>query len=125
MRIVLCYGIFDRPLKEYESYFHAARLQGDQVIAVILRDRTVVEQVGELPRMGERQRLDRVETHPLIEKAYLAHPDEPLRTIENLRPHVCLLGEEQHGLPHALESELIRRGVFLSVQLVAHSSLNR
>lgn len=125
MRIVLCYGIFDQPLETYTAYFHQAQLQGDQVVAVVVRDRLVLEAHDQLPRMGERQRLDRVLSHPLIQRAYLAHPEEPLRTLELVRPHVCLLAEERHGLPEALESELIRRGIFLTVQTVAHSSPTR
>ena len=125
MRIVLCYGIFDQPIEHYERYLHAARLEGDRIYVVIVRDRLVVEMLDQIPSMGERQRLDRMERHPLVHKAYLAHPEEPLRTIEDLRPHVCLLGEERHGLPHALETELMRRGIFMPVRTVAHSSLNR
>lgn len=125
MRIVLCYGIFDKPLETYTPYFHEARLQGEQLYVVVVRDRVVLDAHDQLPKMGERQRLDRVQSHPLVHKAYLAHPEEPLRLIEQLRPHVCLLGEERHGLPQSLEAELIRRGIFLTVQSVAHSSPNR
>lgn len=121
MRIVLCYGIFDKPLEMYAKYFHEAKLQGDLVYVVVVRDRVVVDAHDQLPCMGERQRVDRLERHPLVHRAYLAHAEEPLRTIEAVRPHVCLLGEERQGLPHALESELIRRGLFLSVRSVAHS----
>lgn len=125
MRIVLCYGIFDQPLETYARYFHEAQLQGDRVYVVVVRDRVVLDAHDQLPKMGERQRLDRVQAHPVVHQAYLAHPEEPLRTIEELRPHICLLGEERHGLPHTLEADLIRRGIFLSVQSVAHSASNR
>lgn len=125
MRIVLCYGIFDGPLESYTRYFHEAQLQGDFVYVVVVRDRLVLDAHDQLPKMGERQRLDRIQTHPLVHQAYLAHPQDPLRTIEEIRPHICLLAEERHGLPHTLEAELIRRGVFLSVQSVAHSTSNR
>lgn len=121
MRIVLCYGIFDRPLESYQAYFHMARLHGSRLYVVVVRDRLAMEAFDQLPQMGETERLERVQSHPLVEKAYLAHPEEPLRTIEALRPHVCLLGEERHGLPHAFEAELVRRGVFLTVHSVAHS----
>lgn len=121
MRLVLCYGIFDRPLNEYQAYFEAARLQGDRVLVVVVRDRLVLEALEQLPTIGEAARVERLRNHPLIESAYLAHPVEPWRTIEDLRPHICLLGEERHGLPEALEPLLICRGIFLSVQSVAHS----
>lgn len=121
MRLVLCYGIFDRPLEQYQAYFEAARLQGNQVVAVVLGDRLAVEALEQLPTIGEAARVERLQNHPLIESAHLAHPLEPWRTIETLRPHVCLLGEERHGLPDALEALFLRRGVFLSVQSVAHS----
>jgi glycerol-3-phosphate cytidylyltransferase-like family protein len=125
MRIVLCYGIFDRPLESYQAYFHAARLHGSRLYVVVVRDQGVMEAFDQMPDMGEQARLERVRSHPLVEKAYLAHPVEPLRTIEAIRPHVCLLGEERYGLPHAFESELIRRGLFLTVHSVAHSLPNR
>lgn len=125
MRIVLCYGIFDRPIEQYHSYLHAARLEGDRLYVVIVRDRVVVEHLDQLPTMGEKQRLDRVERHPLVHRAYLAHAEDPLRTIESVRPHVCVLGEERHGLPHALEMQLVRRGIFVPVRSVAHSLLTR
>lgn len=125
MRIVLCYGVFDRPIDTYQTYLHEAKLQGDRIYVVIARDRLVLESSEQIPSMGERQRLDRIERHPLVHKAYLAHTHEPIRTIEEIRPHVCLLAEERHGLPEALEAELIRRGIFVSVQSVAHSLQNR
>ncbi len=124
MRIVLCYGIFDRPMDAYTPYFHAARLQGERVYVLVVRDRVLLEHHDQLPAMGELARLERVQSHSMVEKAFLAHPEEPIRSIDQLRPHVCLLGEERHGLPYALEAELIRRGLFVSVQSVAHSSLN-
>jgi glycerol-3-phosphate cytidylyltransferase-like family protein len=125
MRLVLCYGIFDQPLETYGRYFHEARLQGDELHVIVIRDRTVLEAHDQLPLMGERQRLDRVQSHPLVERAYLAHPEEPLRLIELIRPHVCVLGEERQGLPDGLETELIRRGIFLPVHTIAHFSPNR
>lgn len=125
MRIVLCYGVFDQPLETYAAYFHQACLQGECIYVVVVRDRVLLDCHDQLPAMGELARLERLKAHPLVEKAFLAHPDDPVRTIDTLRPHICLLGEERHGLPHSLEADLVRRGLFVSVQSVAHSSRAR
>ncbi len=125
MRIVLCYGVFDKPLERYARYFQEAQLQGDLVYAVVVPDRLVLELHDQLPAMSEMERLARVQSHPVIHRAYLAHVEEPLRTIEQVRPHICLLGEERHGLSQSLEADLMQRGLFLTVQSVAHSSSTR
>ena len=114
-KTVLCFGTFDLLHAGHEDYFRQAREHGDRLVVVVARDVTVVDVKGELPSMGEDERLRVVEEHALVDEAMLGHTDDKYRIIQEIQPDVICLGYDQEAFTDDLDIELTRRGLTATV----------
>jgi FAD synthetase len=111
MATVLVTGTFDGLHPGHEDLFRQAKALGDRVVVVIARDRTVLDIKGQLPRVGEEQRRQRVETHPLVDQAVLGRTGDKLAIIVEVKPDFILLGYDQKAFTNDLETHMKYRNV--------------
>lgn len=116
MVTVLCFGTFDGVHPGHEAFFRQARDLGDRVVVVVARDVTVLDVKGQLPGLGEQERLRQVAAHPYVEEAHLGHPGDKYAIIEQIKPDMILLGYDQQAFTDALEEELARRGLLIEIR---------
>ncbi len=111
MPTVLVLGTFDGLHKGHEDYFRQAKTYGDRVVAVVARDRTVLDVKGQLPRRGEEERRRAVEDHDLVDRAVLGRDGDKLDVVCELEPDVIVLGYDQGAFTDGLEDTLRARGL--------------
>lgn len=113
---VLCFGTFDGLHLGHDAFLRQAAELGDEVWVVLARDVTVVHVKGQLPAINENDRLQALQAHPLVTEAHLGHFEDKYQVIDEIRPHLILLGYDQQAFTEALESELIRRGHSIEIR---------
>lgn len=111
MSTVLVLGTFDGLHKGHEDYFRQAKEHGDRVVAVVARDRTVLDVKGQLPRIGEEARRRAVHDHALVDLALLGREGDKLDVVRELKPDVIVLGYDQEAFTDDLEDKLRARGL--------------
>jgi len=111
----LCFGTFDGLHPGHEDYFRQARERADELVVVVARDATVLDVKGNLPATNERDRLQVVQGHPLVNVALLGYADDKYRVIEEVRPDIICLGYDQDSFTDQLEAELVRRGLSVAI----------
>ena len=110
-KTVMCFGTFDLLHPGHEDYFRQAREHGDRLVVIVARDVTVVDIKGDLPSMGQDERLRVVRDHPLVDEAALGYEDDKYRVIEEFKPDIICLGYDQETFTDTLDIELTRRGL--------------
>jgi FAD synthetase len=115
MAKVLVIGTFDGLHPGHEDYFRQAKALGDQVVALVSRDQTVVSVKGQLPRVNEDQRRKNVESHPFVDSAVLGDAEDRLKVICDVDPDVILLGYDQRAFTENLDDLLLKRGLHCRV----------
>jgi FAD synthetase len=115
MATVLVTGTFDGLHPGHEDLFRQAKSFGDRVVAVIARDRTVLDVKGQLPRISEEDRRAAVESHPFIDKAVLGKLGDKLAIIVELKPDVIVLGYDQKAFTNDLETHMKYRNVVCKI----------
>jgi FAD synthetase len=113
---VLCFGTFDGLHPGHEAFFRQARELGDRLLVVLSRDVTVLEVKGQLPGLGEEERLRQVKNHPLVDEAHLGHLGDKYKIVEELKPDLILLGYDQQAFTDSLEKELQQRGLWIEIR---------
>ncbi len=111
MPTVLVLGTFDGLHPGHEDYFRQARQHGDRLVAVVARDRTVLDVKGQLPRMGEEARRAAVEESRFVDSAILGREGDKLAVVCEQKPDVIVLGYDQAAFTNGLAEKLRERGL--------------
>jgi FAD synthetase len=110
MKKVLCTGTFDILHSGHLDYFKQAKQYGDYLVVVVARDSSVIKEKG-MPRRSEKERLARVMTVPLVDKAILGNEGDKLKIVEQEKPDVICLGYDQKVDEQILKEALAKRGL--------------
>lgn len=108
---VLVFGTFDHLHPGHADFFRQARQLGDELHVVVARDKTVVSTKKRAPEQNETTRLQALEQHALVTKAYLGNLGDKYAIIEAIKPDVIALGYDQTHFTDALAAELAKRGI--------------
>ncbi len=87
-----------------------------RVYAIVARDSNVERMKGRPPIVPEEQRLAVVSAVRYVAEARLGDPRDYLRPLEEIKPHLVLLGPDQWPREDVLEEELRRRGLEARVE---------
>ncbi len=87
-----------------------------RVYVIVARDETVERMKGRPPVVPEEQRLAVVSAVRYVAEARLGDKKDYLKPIEEIRPHIVLLGPDQWPDEARLEEELRMRGVDARVE---------
>ncbi|MEN2999640.1 MAG: DUF357 domain-containing protein, partial [Acidilobaceae archaeon] len=97
-------GTFDILHPGHIELLHFASRLGELHV-VVARDSTVEKVKGRRPVLDERSRLKLVSSLRMVSRALLGDPEDIMKSVEVVRPHVIVLGPDQ---PYE-EEELARR----------------
>jgi FAD synthetase len=114
-KIAICFGTFDGLHQGHEDYLRQAKEVSDELVVIVARDATVMDVKGNLPNVNEKDRLLKVQEHPLVDDARLGYHDDKYRILEDVRPDVICLGYDQEAFTENLDAELARRGLSASI----------
>lgn len=106
-KLVMVFGTFDYLHAGHENLFKQARKLGNEIIAIIARDKTVKSIKGKAPDHNEKERLVNLKATNWSDKAILGNPRDKMKVIKNYRPDVIALGYDQFAFTYNLEKLLI------------------
>jgi len=104
---VMVFGTFDYLHAGHENLFIQARSLGDEIIAIIARDKTVRNIKGEIPDHSEKERLENLKNTGWAEMVYLGNAKDKTKVIKEYRPDIIALGYDQFAFTYRLEKFLM------------------
>ncbi|MCX6735129.1 MAG: adenylyltransferase/cytidyltransferase family protein [Candidatus Peregrinibacteria bacterium] len=104
---VMVFGTFDYLHAGHENLFIQARELGDEIVAIIARDKTVRNIKGETPDHNEKERLANLKNTGWAEMVFLGNPKDKTKVIKEYRPDIIALGYDQFAFTYRLEKFLM------------------
>ena len=107
MKTVLVFGTFDILHPGHRWFLSQAASRGDRIIAVVSRDRFVLEWKGKAPSSDERTRQSAIIESGLVDDAVLSDPAQgSYDVLKRIAPDIICLGHDQSALKDDLEAFL-------------------
>jgi FAD synthetase len=106
-KLVMVFGTFDYLHAGHENLFKQAREHGDEIVAIIARDKTVTNIKGETPDHNEKDRLTALKETKWAEKVILGNLKDKEKVIKIYRPDIIALGYDQFAFTYGLEKLII------------------
>jgi cytidyltransferase-like protein len=103
---VMVFGTFDIFHKGHENFLKQARRKGDFVIAVVARDKTVLDVKKQKSVNSEQKRLRILKNSGLADKVILGSLSDKYLTIKRYKPDVICLGYDQKAFIADLAKKL-------------------
>lgn len=107
-------GVFDLLHVGHVRFLSEAKALGDELVVVVATDETVRQRKHE-PIMPEHLRCEVVSALRSVDRAIIGRNDDHLRTVEEVRPDVIVLGYDQDVDETELVSALSERGLHVRV----------
>ena len=111
IKVVMTGGAFDILHVGHLATLEAAKRLGDVLVVVVARDETVKRMKGREPLNSEQDRLKLVSALRPVDLALLGDLEDPMKTVEHVRPDVIALGYDQKHNERQIEAELRARGL--------------
>ena len=111
MKKAIVFGTFDILHEGHLDFLKQAKKRCDFLAVVIGRDSTVEKIKGKKPDSNEHQRMLAVYNVPEVDLALLGDKEDPYKVIEEQKPDVICLGNDQDSYTENLEEELEKRGI--------------
>ncbi|MBT4917211.1 adenylyltransferase/cytidyltransferase family protein [Candidatus Peregrinibacteria bacterium] len=102
-KLVMVFGTFDYLHAGHENLFSQAKEHGDEIIAVVARDKTVQAIKGEAPDHNEKERTKNLNDTGWAAKVVLGNAKDKNKVIKMYRPDVIALGYDQFAFTYGLE----------------------
>ena len=111
----MAFGTFDLLHEGHKYYLKKCKEQGDYLVVVVARDKTITEVKGKKPLHSQAERLHDVQALPLVDKAVLGQEGDKWKIIEEHKPNILCLGYDQKYFTENLEEGLKQRGLQVRV----------
>ena len=95
MKTVMVFGTFDHLHAGHQNLIEQAREHGDQVIALVSRDKTTEIIKSKAPDSNEKKRVKNLEKTGWADNIILGDPNDKYKAIKKIRPDVIALGYDQ------------------------------
>ncbi len=105
---VMMFGTFDILHAGHLHIFKEAKKKGDELIAIVARDKNVIKIKRHKPFHNEAERKKILEHIDYIDKVFLGDIEDIYKTIRQIKPDVILLGYDQKTFVDGLRGELKR-----------------
>ena len=125
MKRVMIFGTFDILHCGHLHMFKQAREYGDELIAIVGRDKNVEEIKGIGPMHNENERLDLISQIKLIDKARLGDKDDVYKVIKEEKPDIIALGYDQRAYVDDLADAISDAGVEAQIVRLTEYQGNR
>lgn len=102
-KTVMVFGTFDYLHAGHENLFQQAKELGDEIIAVVARDKTVKTIKGGLPDHTEKERLKNLQTTNWANHVILGNGKDKTKVIKDYHPDIIALGYDQFAFTYRLE----------------------
>lgn len=122
---VMVFGVFDRLHRGHLDFLRQARKYGDELIAVVARDKIVMELKNKTPFHSEQERLAIVQEVPEVTRAVLGDEVQgSYGVITVYKPDVICVGYDQQELAEDLAEKMASwtSALLTIVQLEAYCS---
>lgn len=107
----MVFGVFDLFHPGHKNFLEQAKTKGNFLIAVIARDRTVLENKKRKPVQSEKERQAAVKKSGLVDKAVLGNLKNKYTIIKKYKPDAICLGYDQTFFVEKLRPELFKMGL--------------
>jgi len=106
-KLVMVFGTFDYLHAGHENLFSQAKNLGDEIIAIVARDKTVQAIKGETADNNEKDRTKNLIDTGWATKVLLGDAKNKTKMIKTYRPDVIALGYDQFAFTYGLEKLII------------------
>ena len=106
---VLATGTFDILHPGHLRYLSEARALGDELFVIVARDSMIKHKPK--PIVPEAQRLAMVKALHIVDKAMLGSEKDMFEPLQEIRPDIIALGQNQFFKESDLEKQLIDHGI--------------
>ncbi len=103
----MVFGTFDYLHAGHENLFLQAKKQGEETIAVIAKDKTVMAIKGQAPDHNEKERLKNLKETGWADKVIIGDAKDKYKAIKIYRPDIIALGYDQFAFTYGLEKLVI------------------
>lgn len=107
-KLVMVFGTFDYLHAGHENMFKQAREVGDEIIAIIAKDKTVKTIKGDAPDHNEKDRLENLKNTGWANKVILGDLKDKTKAIKLYRPDIIALGYDQFAFTYTLPQLMIK-----------------
>lgn len=111
----MVFGTFDILHPGHIAFLKQARKLGDFLIVSLARENYIRKIKGRLPRHGERERREMLESLKFVDEAVLGSKTDYLKHILKYRPQVIALGYDQKHFTEGLQDKLRAKGLKVRV----------
>ncbi len=112
---VLAQGTFDLLHPGHVHYLNTAKSAGDHLTVIVARDTTVKRVKKRDTVFPEKMRVEMVRALKMVDRAVLGGKGNMLDKVIEIRPHVIVVGYDQHVSIPKLKHELAERGLVCSI----------
>lgn len=99
----MVFGTFDYLHAGHEHYIKEAKKLGDEIVAIIARDKTVMSVKGKAPDHNEKERLQNLKNARWVDIAILGDLKDKTKVVKNYRPDIIALGYDQFAFTYTLK----------------------
>lgn len=110
-KLVMVFGTFDYLHAGHENLFSQARELGDEIIAIMARDKTVKTIKGTSPDHNEKERMKALKETFWANKVVLGDLKDKTKVIKNYKPDIIALGYDQFAFTYLLDKMIIELGL--------------
>lgn len=107
---VLVFGTFDVFHGGHINFLKTAKRQGNFLVVVVARDKTVGTVKGRLPINKEESRLEKIKKSGLADEVILGGLKNKYAVIKKINPDVICIGYDQSAFVDKLEENLFANG---------------
>lgn len=118
IKTVLIFGAFDGVHEGHSEFIQEAKLSGSRLVAVVARDKSIIELKNKTPLNNENIRFKSISKIKEVDEVFLG--DEDLGTYKVLRkikPDLIFLGYDQQGLYEDLIRKM-EKGIIPKIEII-------
>lgn len=117
-RTVVIFGTFDELHEGHIQFINQANKKGEKLVAIIARDKNIIELKNKKPKYNEEIRLKKILELKEIDNAFLGDKEKGVyKVLKNINPDLIYLGYDQLDLFDDLKNR-IEEKVLPNIKLI-------